>query len=129
MGRKEVRVAEINLKVSDGELMRISSERVLALSLKEMKALQAYAEDLRVREERKKVGLGENLTDCEVEAIAQTWSEHCKHKIFNARIDYHDEEGKSPAHRQPVRHLHQAVHRRDPQGHGGEGLVRFGFQG
>ena len=30
----------------------------------------------------------------QVEAIAQTWSEHCKHKIFNARIDYHDPEGK-----------------------------------
>src|SRR4030043_1772119 len=75
-GRKEVRVEEINLQVSDEELMRISSERVLALSLKEMKALRVYAEDPRVREERKKVGLGGNLADCEVEALAQTWSEH-----------------------------------------------------
>ena len=93
-GRKEARVAEINLKIGDEDLMRLSSARVLALSLKEMKALRTYAEDLRVREERKKVGLGENLTDGEVEAIAQTWSEHCKHKIFNARIDYHEPEGK-----------------------------------
>ena len=93
-GRKEVRVEEINLRVSDEELMRISSERVLALSLKEMKALRVYAEDPRVREKRKKVGLGGNLVDCEVEALAQTWSEHCKHKIFNARINYGDEEGK-----------------------------------
>ena len=29
-----------------------------------------------------------------MEALAQTWSEHCKHKIFNALIDYTDEEGK-----------------------------------
>ncbi|MBI5968713.1 MAG: phosphoribosylformylglycinamidine synthase subunit PurS [Deltaproteobacteria bacterium] len=94
VGRNEVRVVEINLRVSDEELMRLSSERVLALSLKEMKALRAYAEDPRVREERKKVGLGENLTDCEVEAIAQTWSEHCKHKIFNGLIDYFDEKGR-----------------------------------
>ena len=86
-GRREVRVAEINLQVSDPELQRLSSERTLALSLKEMKTLKAYAENPRVREERKKVGLGENLTDCEVEALAQTWSEHCKHKIFNAQID------------------------------------------
>jgi phosphoribosylformylglycinamidine synthase len=93
MGRKEVRVEEINLQVNDGELMRISSQRVLALSLKEMKALRTYAEDPGVREKRKNVGLRENLTDCEVEAIAQTWSEHCKHKIFNALIDYFDEEG------------------------------------
>jgi len=95
VGRNEVRVVEIDLRVSDEELIRISSERVLALSLKEMKALRAYAEDPRVREERKKVGLGENLTDCEVEAIAQTWSEHCKHKIFNGLIDYFDEGKKA----------------------------------
>ena len=56
-----------------------------------MKALKAYAENPRVREERKNVGLRGNLTDCEVEALAQTWSEHCKHKIFNAQIDYRDE--------------------------------------
>ena len=93
MGREGVRVEEINLHVSDEELMRISSQRVLALSLKEMKALRTHAEDPGVREKRKNVGLGENLTDCEVEAIAQTWSEHCKHKIFNALIDYFDEEG------------------------------------
>jgi len=67
-----VRVAEINLQVSDPELQRLSSERTLALSLKEMKTLKAIAENPRVREERKKVGLGENLTDCEVEALAQT---------------------------------------------------------
>jgi len=94
VGRNEVQVVEIDLRTSDAELMRISSERVLALSLKEMKALRTYAEGRRVREERKKEGLGENLTDCEVEALAQTWSEHCKHKIFNALIDYLDEEGK-----------------------------------
>ena len=95
MGRKEVRVAEINLQIGDEDLMRLSSGRVLALSLKEMKALRTYAEDPRVREARKKVGLGENLTDCEVEAIAQTWSEHCKHKIFNGLIDYHDPDGRT----------------------------------
>ena len=94
-GKNQVRVEEINLRVGDEELVRLSSERTLALSLKEMKALQAYAEDPRVREDRKKVGLGENLTDCEVEALAQTWSEHCKHKIFNARIEYIDENGET----------------------------------
>ena len=94
-GKSQPRVGEINLRVGDADLLRLSSERTLALSLKEMKALKAYAENPRVREGRKKVGLGENLTDCEVEALAQTWSEHCKHKIFNARIEYIDEEGRT----------------------------------
>jgi len=93
-GKTGVRVEEIDLKVSDEELMKISSGRVLALSLKEMKALQSYARDPRRLAERKEVGLGENLTDCEVEALAQTWSEHCKHKIFNASIEYYDEDGQ-----------------------------------
>lgn len=65
---------EINLDVSDEELIRISKERQLALSLEEMKAIRK--------------GLERNPTDVELEAIAQTWSEHCKHKIFNARIQY-----------------------------------------
>ncbi|PJC75166.1 MAG: phosphoribosylformylglycinamidine synthase, partial [Syntrophobacterales bacterium CG_4_8_14_3_um_filter_58_8] len=33
------------------------------------------------------------MTDAEIECLAQTWSEHCKHKIFNARIAYDDGEG------------------------------------
>ena len=93
--RNEIRVAEIDLQVSDPELLRLSSERTLALSLKEMKALKAYAEKPQVGEERKGVGLRGILTDCEVEALAQTWSEHCKHKIFNAQIDYIDENGQT----------------------------------
>lgn len=93
-GRSQVRVEEINLKVSDEQLLRISSERVLALSLKEMKAIRVYAEGPRIRQERTHLGLAENLTDCEVEVLAQTWSEHCKHKIFNALIEYQDEAGK-----------------------------------
>ena len=28
-----------------------------------------------------------------MEIIAQTWSEHCKHKIFNAHIDYSEADG------------------------------------
>jgi len=32
-------------------------------------------------------------TDVEMEVLAQTWSEHCKHKIFNSEITYIDEKG------------------------------------
>ena len=81
-------VLEINPNVSDEELTRISKERVLALTLEEMKAIREYFNQKKVKEERKKLGLSENPTDVEIEAIAQTWSEHCKHKIFNALITY-----------------------------------------
>ena len=87
-------VEEIDLAVSDEELVRISRERLLALSLAEMKVLQAYFAREDVRARRQQVGLGARATDVELEALAQTWSEHCKHKIFNAVIDYTDERGR-----------------------------------
>ncbi|WP_305040986.1 phosphoribosylformylglycinamidine synthase subunit PurS [Geoalkalibacter sp.] len=86
-------IREIDLNVSDEELLRISKEGMLALNLEEMKAIQAYIADPAVIAKRRKVGLGAKLTDAELEALAQTWSEHCKHKIFAARIDYEDGEG------------------------------------
>jgi len=64
----------------------------LALSLEEMKAICNYLQRSDVLAERERVGLGREITDVELEAIAQTWSEHCKHKIFRARILYRDEE-------------------------------------
>ena len=83
-----VDVAEIDLQVSDEELMRISTEGILALSLEEMQCIRDYFAAPGRAEERQKVGLGANPTDVELETLAQTWSEHCKHKIFNALIDY-----------------------------------------
>jgi len=86
----EPKVSEINLDVSDEELIRISKEGILALSLEEMKAIRDYYKDRKVLEERKKLGLKDKPNDVELETLAQTWSEHCKHKIFNAVIDYTD---------------------------------------
>ncbi len=82
------RVAEINLDVSDDELMAISRKGTLALTLDEMKLIREYFRQPQVLVERRKIGLGPNPTDVELETLAQTWSEHCKHKIFNASIDY-----------------------------------------
>jgi len=84
----EPKVSEINLDVSDEELIRISKEGILALSLEEMKAIRNYYKNKKVLEERKKLCLSDKPTDVELESLAQTWSEHCKHKIFNAYIDY-----------------------------------------
>jgi phosphoribosylformylglycinamidine synthase len=86
----EPEVSEINLDVSNEELKRISKEGILALSLEEMKAIKDYYKNEKTIEERKKVGLANKPTDVELETLAQTWSEHCKHKIFNAIIDYKD---------------------------------------
>ncbi len=91
----KVEVLEFDLiSMSDDDLVKLSRERVLVLSLEEMKILQAHMKDLRVIEERKKIGLGPRYTDCELEALAQTWSEHCKHKIFNAKINYKRPDGE-----------------------------------
>jgi phosphoribosylformylglycinamidine synthase subunit PurSL len=75
----------------DGDLVALSRTRLLALSLEEMKAVQRYFSDAQVRASRQARGLSAAATDVELEMIAQTWSEHCKHKIFNARISYEEE--------------------------------------
>ncbi len=67
---------------SNDELIRISSQGTLALSLPEMRTIAIYFR-----------GLGRDPTDAELECLAQTWSEHCKHKIFAAPIDYIDPNG------------------------------------
>ncbi|WP_298036884.1 phosphoribosylformylglycinamidine synthase subunit PurS [uncultured Desulfuromonas sp.] len=90
----EPTVRHLDLEVSDEDLLAISREGMLALNLEEMKTIQAHIADPGVIAARKKAGLGARLTDAELEAIAQTWSEHCKHKIFSAKIEYRDEAGK-----------------------------------
>ncbi len=86
-------VREYDLNVDDATLMDISAKGVLALDLREMRAISSYYEQSWVRHEREKIELPPNPTDAELESLAQTWSEHCKHKIFNARIRYTVENG------------------------------------
>ncbi len=88
-------VQEVELAGGDEHLMRISRNGLLALSLEEMKTIEAHFMNRDVRKNREKVGLGPKPTDVEIEMLAQTWSEHCKHKIFNALIRYVDEEGNT----------------------------------
>ncbi|HEY4687733.1 MAG TPA: phosphoribosylformylglycinamidine synthase subunit PurL [Anaerolineae bacterium] len=63
-------------ELDEDELMGVSRDRRAALDLREMQAIQAY-----FRSE------GRDLTDVELEMIAQTWSEHCVHKTFKAKIE------------------------------------------
>jgi phosphoribosylformylglycinamidine synthase subunit PurSL len=69
--------------MSDDELMRLSKEGQLYLSLAEMQTIQAHFE-----------GLDRDPTDIELESVAQTWSEHCSHKTLRGRIAYRDENGE-----------------------------------
>ncbi|MBI4743327.1 MAG: phosphoribosylformylglycinamidine synthase subunit PurL [Actinobacteria bacterium] len=87
-------VVEINLNVSDEELIEISRKGILSLELTEMQKIREYYALSGIADERKQIGLGLNPTDVELEMLAQTWSEHCKHKIFNGLIEY-SENGKT----------------------------------
>ncbi len=83
---KKPQVTDVNLNISDEELIKIGKSGILnsdetrrgplALDLLFMKAIQKYFKKL-----------GRNPTDIELESIAQTWSEHCKHTIFGGPID------------------------------------------
>jgi len=91
LGKDEPQVAKINLAELDAHgLLKISQEKLLALNLEEMQAIARYYRNPAVIKSRMKFGLDENTTDVELECLAQTWSEHCKHKIFNSKIDYTD---------------------------------------
>ncbi|MBL8013625.1 MAG: phosphoribosylformylglycinamidine synthase subunit PurS, partial [Candidatus Omnitrophica bacterium] len=69
----------------DSELLKISREGQLYLNVNEMKVIQTYFKKLQ-----------RNPTDCELETIAQTWSEHCRHKTFRGNIRLkHIEDGKT----------------------------------
>jgi len=74
--------------LDDRGLEELSTSRLLALSLPEMRAVKDYFASPSVRSSRVSAALPPQATDVELEMIAQTWSEHCKHKIFNAQIDY-----------------------------------------
>ncbi len=62
------------LTMDDDELTRLG-EGKLGLNLNELKRIQSYFSQL-----------GHNPTDVELETLAQTWSEHCKHKTFKSKI-------------------------------------------
>ncbi len=88
----EETVNTIDLNISDEALVQLSKKMVLALSLIEMQTIKNYYNNPKVIAKRKKKGLPQLPTDCELEVLAQTWSEHCKHKEFNAKIEYTNKE-------------------------------------
>ena len=77
-------------EMSDLELISLSEGRLLALNTLEMQKIRSYYQKDSTKEMRRKAGININPSDVELEILAQTWSEHCKHKIFNAKITYYD---------------------------------------
>lgn len=77
---------QVDLNISDADLEILSAQGIpnpdgsrrgpLGLPMVYIKAIQTYYKQL-----------GRNPTDIELETLAQTWSEHCKHTIFASPID------------------------------------------
>ncbi|MBD3360741.1 phosphoribosylformylglycinamidine synthase [Candidatus Peregrinibacteria bacterium] len=77
---------KINLDVPEEDLKKLSKKGIknadgsrrgpLGLDMEQLETIKEYYK----KEDRKP-------TDVELESLAQTWSEHCKHTIFSAKID------------------------------------------
>ena len=78
---QETRMISIG-QMSDNQLRDLSAQG-LWLNLDEMKVIQDYFRKI-----------GRDATDLEIEMLAQTWSEHCVHKTFKARLIINGEEKK-----------------------------------
>jgi phosphoribosylformylglycinamidine synthase subunit PurSL len=59
----------------ESQLAELNRERGMALDPQELTAIRTHFQNL-----------GRMPTDVELEMIAQTWSEHCAHKTFRARL-------------------------------------------
>ncbi len=77
----------VDLELDDAELMKLGKEGIpdpqtgerrgpLALDLAQLHAIRDHFRSL-----------GRKPTDVELESLAQTWSEHCKHTIFASAMD------------------------------------------
>ena len=62
--------------LDDDGLVALSKNKDLFLNLVEMQTIQKYYSEL-----------GREPTDVELEALAQTWSEHCVHKTLKSSVD------------------------------------------
>ncbi|MEI8094779.1 MAG: AIR synthase-related protein [Spirochaetales bacterium] len=71
-------------------LVQLSKTRLLALTQPEMEAIRNHYRDPATQAARRELQLPSEPVDLELEMLAQTWSEHCKHKIFAANIAYTD---------------------------------------
>ncbi|MGM0596448.1 MAG: phosphoribosylformylglycinamidine synthase subunit PurS [Myxococcota bacterium] len=83
-----IKVDTYDLDIDDLSLKKLSKTNVWALSLEEIKTIHRHFSSAKIQKRRKQLGLPSQITDVEIECLAQSWSEHCKHKIFAANIEY-----------------------------------------
>lgn len=82
------------LGATDAKLMAISKKGQLFLNLNEMRRIQDHFRKIK-----------RNPSDCELETIAQTWSEHCYHKTFRGNIDYRENRARPKLGNRFIRNL------------------------
>ncbi|MGA7497484.1 MAG: phosphoribosylformylglycinamidine synthase subunit PurL [Isosphaeraceae bacterium] len=74
----EFRLITVPLRAMDDEaLLEVSRSGQLSLNLAELRTIQRHF-----------AGLDRDPTDCELETLAQTWSEHCSHKTLKGKIEF-----------------------------------------
>ncbi|KAF1085344.1 Phosphoribosylformylglycinamidine synthase 2 [Sporotomaculum syntrophicum] len=83
--------------MDDAALLELSKDN-LFLSLEEMQAIRNYF-----------INLDRDSTDCEIETLAQTWSEHCGHKTFKATVLVNGQ-AKKPLYQRLRESTNQAAH-------------------
>lgn len=84
---EKIKADSVSLDLNDQELIDLGKSGIknedgsfrgpLALDLDSMQVIKNYFQNVEKRDPK----------DIELESIAQTWSEHCKHTIFAAEID------------------------------------------
>lgn len=76
----EFRKIEVPLRSFDDEhLQTVERQHRLALNIEEMRAIREHFETLK-----------REPTDIELQTVAQTWSEHCKHKTLAGHVYYRE---------------------------------------
>lgn len=95
LGKAKALTVEIDLNVDDAELEKLGKEGIkdrgdrrgpLSLSVKQLKVIRDHLSAKGGSASGRKK-LSRNPTDVELESLAQTWSEHCKHTIFADPLD------------------------------------------
>ncbi|MBI2464297.1 phosphoribosylformylglycinamidine synthase subunit PurS [Candidatus Peregrinibacteria bacterium] len=84
--QNHVKIDEIDMNLNNESLKKLGKQGIpnkdgsrrgpLALDLEQLKTIQTHFKKL-----------GRKPRDIELESLAQTWSEHCKHTIFSSELD------------------------------------------
>jgi phosphoribosylformylglycinamidine synthase subunit PurSL len=84
---EEQKIIEVDLNISEEEIVDIGKKGILDPDTGERRGPLALDRDYMEAIIQYFKKEGRNPTDIELESIAQTWSEHCKHTIFAGEID------------------------------------------